>query len=99
MNKLLSAGLMASMIVAACAKDPGKDAPKAEVKAAVEEKKAPAAAGKTEALEIAADASTVEFVGAKITAQHAGKFEQFAGKIDLVDDATKSKVTFEVKTA
>jgi polyisoprenoid-binding protein YceI len=88
---------LAISLAAACTKDPAADKAKAEVTPAQPEKKAPAAAEK---LKITADTSKVGFVGAKVTAQHAGWFKDFSGEIDLVDnDPTKSRVTFDVKTA
>src|SRR5687767_6345397 len=99
MNKLLSACLTASMIAgaAACAKDPAEGTSKAEVKAPAPVKPVAATAEK---LTVDAKSSKIDFVGAKITAQHPGKFDDFTGTIELVEnDPTKSRVTFEVKTA
>jgi polyisoprenoid-binding protein YceI len=44
--------------------------------------------------------SKVEFVGAKVTASHAGSFERFSGTIELVGDAVeRSKVSVEIEIA
>jgi polyisoprenoid-binding protein YceI len=88
---------LAISLAAACTKDPAADKAKAEVTPAQPEKKAPAAAEK---LKFSADTSKVGFVGAKVTATHAGWFKDFSGEIDLVDgDPAKSRVSFDVKTA
>jgi polyisoprenoid-binding protein YceI len=60
---------------------------------------ASAAAGPKESLAIAADGSSVGFVGSKVTGKHEGSFEKFSGTIDLVDGAIeKSKVTISIDT-
>jgi polyisoprenoid-binding protein YceI len=96
MKKLLIAASIA-LAAAACAKDPTADKPKAEVKSAEVVK--PIQAG-SEKLELNGQNSKIAFVGAKVTGQHPGHFQDMMGTIELVEnDPTKSRVTFEVKTA
>src|SRR5688572_17301402 len=83
-------------LAAACTKDPAAGKSQAEVTGAQPEQKTPATAEK---LAITSESSKVGFVGAKVTAQHAGWFKDFSGEIALVDsDPSKSRVSFEVKT-
>lgn len=97
MKKLILAASIA-VAAAACAKDPTADKPKAEVKTAEAVK--PIQAAGAEKLDLTPQNSKIAFVGAKITAQHPGHFEDFTGTIELVEnDATKSRVSFDVKTA
>jgi polyisoprenoid-binding protein YceI len=99
MKKVMTVISVVGMVsFAACAKDPTKDSTKAEVNKAVQpETPAPESA---QGLPINPMSSKVAFVGAKVTAQHSGRFEDFNGTIELVgNDPAKSKVQFEVKTA
>jgi polyisoprenoid-binding protein YceI len=83
--------------VVACAKDPTSGKSRAEVAEAVAEEAAPSA---SEVLEVGPSTSKVGFVGAKVTAQHVGVFNDFAGVIHLVEaDPEKSRIEFDVKTA
>lgn len=92
---LLSAGALA--LFTAC-NDPAEGQPKATAAAPVTEVKAQAGAAAKYAFS-AAD-SKVEWTGAKVTATHDGKFSDFKGSIDLVDnDPTKSKVSVDITTA
>jgi polyisoprenoid-binding protein YceI len=82
---------------AACNTDPAKNKARAKVSEAVTS--APGtAAGRVFAFSEAK--SSIEFVGAKVTSRHAGKFEAFRGSIRLVDgDPSKSSVTVEIDAA
>jgi polyisoprenoid-binding protein YceI len=62
---------------------------------------APAAPAATrESLALDAASSKVEFVGAKVTRQHAGGFREFTGAIALAPaDVTQSQITVRVVTA
>jgi polyisoprenoid-binding protein YceI len=102
-----AASLPLVLSLAAC-EDPAKDKPKATVEAPTTAKPtaAPAAAApavvavKTEALEVDAAASTIGFIGSKVTGKHEGKFEKLSGKITLADGkAEGGSVSFEVETA
>src|SRR5512132_3562287 len=82
---------------AACAKDPTQGKSAATVG---EAKTATAAPASAETLRVGPEGSKIAFVGAKVTAQHAGKFGDFAGTIALVPEAIeKSRVEFDVKVA
>lgn len=84
----------------ACDNDPVGDAPKAETsQAAPVQEKQQAKEANAEAntaaktYEVNPKNSSIEFVGAKVTGKHDGKFNAFTGKVDLVDgDPTKSSV-------
>jgi polyisoprenoid-binding protein YceI len=110
---LLGALVLAS---AACNTDPAKDKPKATVSepappaAPVETSiqaaqpatpaAAPAAATGAQTLAFDEKGSSIEFVGAKVTRKHDGKFGTFRGSIQNVDnDPTKSSATVEIDLA
>lgn len=103
---LLTATLPALFALAGC-EDPAKDKPKATVEANASAKtpeKAPekaAAPEKTlETAEVDAAASSVGFIGSKVTGKHEGKFEKISGKLTLADGkAEGGKVAFEIDTA
>jgi polyisoprenoid-binding protein YceI len=81
----------------ACAKDPTQGKSAATVG---EAKTATAAPASAETLRVGPDGSKIAFVGAKVTAQHAGHFREFAGTIALVPEAIeKSRVEFDIKVA
>ncbi len=77
---------LALVLFAACA-NPADNAPKA----VVSEVASPAATGTATAptkgtkLAFAADASTIDFVGSKVTGSENGSFKKFTGAIDLVE--------------
>jgi polyisoprenoid-binding protein YceI len=88
---------LTAVLLAACAKDPTQGKTRAAVAAAQEEAAAPSGA---ETLAVTPEGSTIRFLGAKITAQHPGRFNDFRGTIALADGAPeKSRVEVEVQTA
>jgi polyisoprenoid-binding protein YceI len=93
--------LALSVFALACAKDPTEGKTKAAVSEPKAAPTAPAApTAVTEKLAVTPAASAIGFVGAKVTAQHVGKFSDFTGTITLVDGAPeKSRVEFDVKVA
>jgi polyisoprenoid-binding protein YceI len=89
--------VMAALAVAACAKDPTQGKTVATVG---EARSVATAAANAEPLRVGPDTAKIDFVGAKVTAQHVGHFGDFVGTISLVPDAVeKSRVEFEVKVA
>jgi polyisoprenoid-binding protein YceI len=106
-----AASLPLVLSLAAC-EDPTKDKPKATVEAPKTEAKAPGSAAlvaaptpaaatpaKLEAIDVDAAASTIGFIGSKVTGKHEGKFEKISGKITLADGkAEGGSVAFEVET-
>src|SRR5262245_3307264 len=96
-NKNVIRIMLGALALAACAKDPTQGKAAATVGAPATASGAPATA---ETLRVGPDRSKIGFVGAKVTAQHAGQFGDFSGTISLVADALeKSRVEFEVKMA
>ena len=86
-----------TLALAACAKDPTQGKSAATVG---EAKTATAAPATAETLRVGPEGSRIGFVGAKVTAQHAGHFREFAGTIALVPQAIeKSRVELDVKVA
>src|ERR1041384_4980011 len=82
----------------ACNNDPAKGKTQATVGSATEAVTAPAAGAVSYAF--SNDGSTVEFVGAKVSAKHDGSFKAFRGTINVVGaDATKSNVNAEIDIA
>ncbi len=75
-------------------------APAATTSAATTPTTAPAPSATAERLPIRPDASTIGFVGRKITASHDGRFTQFSGTIEL-DPAQveRSRVNVEIQMA
>ncbi len=89
---------IALALCAACNNNPTEGQPKATAAAPVQEVKAPA--GSATKYSFSAADSKVEWVGAKVTASHDGKFGEFKGTVDLVDgDPTKSRVSVSIATA
>ncbi|WP_437279126.1 YceI family protein [Sorangium sp. So ce375] len=77
----LPAALLLSL--AGC-EDPTKDKPKATIStAAPAQTQAAAPSGPVETLPLDAAASTIGFVGSKVTGKHEGKFEKISGTITL----------------
>lgn len=95
--------LPALLLLAAC-EDPAKDAPKATVQAAAPASKpaaeattTPASAAGAETLALDPAASTVGFVGSKVTGKHEGKFEKVSGSITLAGGKIEGgKIAIEV---
>ncbi len=91
--------------------DPTKDKPKATVSSAAPAapgaptqaaaaKPASAPAGASETVTIDPVASSIGFVGSKVTGKHEGKFETVTGSITLVGGKPEGgKITIEVETA
>lgn len=91
---ILSLGLL---VGTACAKDPTAGKAEAKVTAAKEVVAAPTGA---ERLTVDRAKSKVGFVGAKVTAQHVGVFQEFSGALSLADGKLEGgTVEFEVQTA
>ncbi|CAN90319.1 MULTISPECIES: YceI family protein [Sorangium] len=91
----LPAALLLSL--AGC-EDPTKDKPKATISTAApaQTQAAAAPAGPAEALPLDAAASTIGFVGSKVTGKHEGKFEKISGSITLAGGkAAGGKLTVE----
>lgn len=87
----------ASLVAAACAKDPTAGKTQAAVGTAKPETPL-ASAG--ELIEVTPAVAKIGFIGAKVTAQHVGKFSDFHGAIALSDGRPEaSRVEVEVKTA
>lgn len=85
-----------ALAAAACAKDP--TAGKTEAKVAAPVAAAEQAPAVAETLPVAKDSSKIGFVGAKVTAEHVGVFQDFDGKISLVGGKLEGgRVEFEVK--
>jgi len=114
--KACSSILIGTLVLAsaACNTDPAKDKPKATVgepaAAAPVETSIQAAQPATPAAAAAAanaqtfvfdeKSSSIDFVGAKVTRKHDGKFNTFRGSIQNVDnDPTKSSATVEIDLA
>lgn len=96
--RLLTIPFVLAMLVA-CAEDVGKDkavATVSEAPAVTEPAPAPSATLKELPVDVAR--SSVDALGAKITAQHPIKFPDFTGKVGVDGDAVKS-VSFEVQIA
>mgnify|MGYP001341828940 CR=1 FL=1 len=106
-SKVVAPVLLAAVVAGAgCVKDPteGKTAAKVaepqQVEKAPEGAEAADVAKKTERLTVDRSRSKVGFVGAKVTAQHVGVFQEFTGSIALVDGKLEGgNVEFEVQTA
>jgi polyisoprenoid-binding protein YceI len=104
-RSIVTAASTTSLLLAGCARDPAKDAPKATVAPAVTTAEAPAvtpappsrnAAG-AEVLPIDTTMSKLNWTGSKVTKVHPGGFKTFAGTITLVDGAVeKSKVDLDI---
>ncbi|XXX77470.1 YceI family protein [Sorangium sp. So ce134] len=95
----LPAALLLSL--AGC-EDPTKDKPKATVSSAAAPAQTQAAAptGAAETFPIDAAASTIGFVGSKVTGKHEGKFEKISGSITLAGGkAAGGKLSIEADTA
>lgn len=99
--RFLSALCVVSLLATtACDNDPVGDAPKAQATAPAEVKEQPVEADSSQKLIINNQNSKIEFVGAKVTRKHDGKFNKFEGAIQLNEgDPTKSSVnvTIELK--
>ncbi|WP_437485461.1 YceI family protein [Sorangium sp. So ce1014] len=89
-----------ALSLAGC-EDPTKDKPKATVSAAAPaQAQAAAPTGPAEALPLDAAASTIGFVGSKVTGKHEGKFEKISGSITLAGGkAEGGKLSIEADTA
>src|SRR5689334_18762679 len=82
-----------------CNNDPAKGKTQATVTSAAEAVTAAPTAGAV-SYAFSNDGSTVDFVGAKVSAKHDGSFKAFRGTINVVGgDATKSSVNAEIDIA
>jgi polyisoprenoid-binding protein YceI len=74
-----------ALTVAACDNDPVQDAPRAETKEAVQvpEKPADEKPAESRSYTFSQEGSSIEFVGAKVTGKHDGKFKKFSGEIKV----------------
>ncbi|HKY41042.1 MAG TPA: YceI family protein [Polyangiaceae bacterium] len=113
--KACSTILIGALVVAsaACNTDPAKDKPKATVSEpaaspppvetsiqAAQPATPAAAAASAQTLVFDEKSSRIDFVGAKVTSKHDGKFNTFRGTIQNVDnDPTKSSATVEIDLA
>lgn len=94
-----AAALLAASLIA-CDNEPAKGKPTAEVAAPVVTQSAAPAAGASATYVFSNQNSELNFVGAKVTKKHDGKFGTFNGTVTLVDsDPTKSSVKVEVDMA
>jgi len=83
----------------ACNNDPAKGKTHATVTSATQPVTTAPAAGAV-SYAFSNDGSSIDFVGAKVTAKHDGSFKTFHGTINVVDgDATKSNVNAEIDIA
>jgi polyisoprenoid-binding protein YceI len=99
-RSILVATFSTSLLLAGCARDPAKDAPKAGAVAVTPDSAAatPASnAAGAETLPIDTAASKLNWTGSKVTKVHPGGFKTFSGTITLVDGAPeKSKVELDI---
>ena len=85
--------ILAVATFAGCAADPAADKPDATV-AEAQPAAEPAAGGTTMAFN---EASTIGWVGSKVTGSHEGGFHSFEGQVNLVDnDPAKSSVSVTI---
>ncbi len=100
--KTLVLTLATISLLTACAKDPAEGHTKAEVSAA-QVPATTAAAAPTAVMKkfaIAPGTSSLDFVGAKITAQHEGKFSDVSGIVEMpAGEPERAKVRIEVGLA
>jgi polyisoprenoid-binding protein YceI len=101
MNKAIAMTLGGLLLVtSACDNDPAKGKTQAKVSEAAPDTAAAAAPGVRVSYTFSQAGSSIDWVGAKVTAKHEGKFNTFSGKVDVVDgDATKSSATVEIDLA
>lgn len=101
MNKAIAMTLGGLLLVtSACDNDPAKGKTQAKVSEAAPDTAAAAAPGVGVSYTFSQAGSSIDWVGAKVTAKHEGKFNTFSGKVDVVDgDATKSSATVEIDLA
>ncbi len=91
--KIVPVAVLALAPLVACAKDPGRDQPRAQASAPV----AAAAAVSGQAYAIAPGDSKVEFTGAKVTATHDGAFQRFSGTVVVPDGhVERGSVTVDI---
>ncbi|WP_437288314.1 YceI family protein [Sorangium sp. So ce406] len=102
MSRIARIALPAALLLSlAGCEDPTKDKPKATISsAAPAQPQAAAPSAPTEALPIDATASTIGFVGSKVTGKHEGKFEKISGSITLAGGkAEGGKLSIEADTS
>lgn len=97
----LPAALLLAFAVTAC-EDPTAGKPRATISSAAPAAQTQAAAptGASETLALDAAASTVSFLGSKVTGKHEGKFEKVTGSVTLGGGKVEGgKIAVEVETA
>ncbi|WP_433932725.1 YceI family protein [Sorangium cellulosum] len=102
MSRIARIALPAALLLSlAGCEDPTKDKPKATISsAAPAQPQAAAPSAPAEALPIDATASTIGFVGSKVTGKHEGKFEKISGAITLAGGkAEGGKLSIEADTS
>jgi polyisoprenoid-binding protein YceI len=93
----IAIALASSLALVACAKDPTDGKTRAQVGQA---RSAAAAPPTAEQIAITPAGSSIRFLGAKVTAQHPGRFTDFSGTISLVEGAPeKSHVEVQIQMA
>lgn len=91
--------VVTALVLVGC-KDPGAKVTPAAVEAPTDDKAEPSSADEaTTSLAMDPSNSKIEFVGAKVTASHAGGFTDFAGTVDLGDPIEKSRIGITIQTA
>jgi polyisoprenoid-binding protein YceI len=86
------------LALSAC-EDPAKDAPKATVSTASPKSNTAAATGAGETAALDPAASSVGFVGSKVTGKHEGKFEKVSGSVTLTGGKIEGgKIVIDVDT-
>ncbi len=98
----LPAAVLLAFAVTAC-EDPTAGKPRATISSAAPAAQTQAAAvptGASETLALDAAASTVGFLGSKVTGKHEGKFEKVTGSVTLAGGKVEGgKIAVEVETA
>jgi polyisoprenoid-binding protein YceI len=86
--------MTAALAFAACQESAIDDAPAAQVGAETTTAPAPVAAA-TVSTPVVKEKSTIGFVGAKVTRDHTGKFNQFDGSVDYAN-GQPSRIAFDI---
>ena len=109
----LLTALALALLVCGCAKDPSKDAPKAQVGEPIGADKsasttapadapqpaaAPAPKGPT-ARKVVDLTGTIGFVGSKVSGSHAGVFQEWSGGMLMGESLETARLSFEVQVA
>jgi polyisoprenoid-binding protein YceI len=100
MTTLCTVGLLTAVTLTGCESSPSEGKHKAAASEPVAQPATPAAPSGSAVAKYAVDSSnsSLDFVGAKITDTHDGKFGAFSGSVDLVDgDPAKSSLSVEIQ--